>query len=178
MKIPARVGSRPARVRKVGPSDRGEPTNGAGRREENRTLGFKSWLDRLSGRLRPTRATAEGEQPAAANPGTAPARADGAQQVTGTLVAINGDLRGQVFELFAGENKLGRGETSDVVLSASAISGEHAMIVHQEGIFAIVPLSENNPVLVNERQIDAAELLAGDTIRLGGTTFRFQTTGN
>jgi len=91
---------------------------------------------------------------------------------------MDGDLRGQVFELIAGENKLGRGETSDIVLSASAISGEHAMIVHQEGIFAIVPLSENNPVFVNERQVDAAELLDGDTIRLGQTTFRFQTSGS
>ena len=91
---------------------------------------------------------------------------------------MDGDLRGQVFELLAGENKLGRGETNDIVLSASAISGEHAMIVHQEGIFAIVPLSEKNPVFVNERQVDAAELLAGDTIRLGETSFRFQTTEN
>ena len=88
---------------------------------------------------------------------------------------MDGDLRGQVFELLAGENKLGRGETSDIVLAAPAISGEHAMIVRREGIFAIVPLSENNPVFVNDRQVDAAELVDGDTIRLGDTTLRFQT---
>ena len=91
---------------------------------------------------------------------------------------MDGDLRGQVFELLAGENKLGRGETSDILLSAPTISGEHAVIVQQEGIFAIVPLSEKNPVFVNERQVDGAALLDGDMIRLGDTTFRFQTTEN
>ena len=48
------------------------------------------------------------------------------------------------------------------------------MIVHQEGVFAIVPLSEKNRTYVNDREVDGAELSDGDTIRLGHTTFRFR----
>ncbi len=95
-------------------------------------------------------------------------------QVTGVLIAIDGELKGEVFKLFDGENKLGRGEASDVVLSSKWISREHAMVVNQEGVFAIVPLTEKNRTYVNDREVDGAELSDGDTIRLGHTTFRFR----
>jgi len=102
---------------------------------------------------------------------TAPYRKD---DVTGVLVAIDGELKGEVFPLFDGENKLGRAEASDLVLASKWISREHAMIVHQEGVFAIVPLTERNRTYVNDREVDGAELADGDTIRLGHTTFRFR----
>ena len=90
------------------------------------------------------------------------------------LVAVDGDLKGDVFRLFDGENKLGRAEASDVVLASKWISRAHAMIVHQEGVFAIVPLTEKNRTYVNDREVDGAELSDGDIIRLGHTTFRFR----
>jgi pSer/pThr/pTyr-binding forkhead associated (FHA) protein len=95
-------------------------------------------------------------------------------EVSAVLVTIDGDLKGDVFKLFDGENKLGRAEASDIVLPSKWISREHAMIVHQEGIFAIVPLTEKNRTYVNDREVDGAELSDGDTIRLGHTTFRFR----
>ncbi len=95
-------------------------------------------------------------------------------EVRGVLVAIDGELKGETFRILDGENKLGRTEASDVVLSSKWISREHAMIVHQEGVFAIVPLSEKNRTYVNDREVDGAELSDGDTIRLGHTTFRFR----
>jgi len=95
-------------------------------------------------------------------------------EVTAVLVAIDGDLKGDVFRVFDGENKLGRSETNDLVLASKWISREHAMIVHQEGVFAIVPLTEKNRTYVNDREVDGAELSDGDTIRLGHTTFRFR----
>ncbi len=102
---------------------------------------------------------------------TAPYRKD---DVAGVIVAIDGELKGEVFPLFDGENKLGRAEASDIVLASKWISREHAMIVHQEGVFAIVPLTERNRTYVNDREVDGAELSDGDTIRLGHTTFRFR----
>ena len=95
-------------------------------------------------------------------------------EVAGVLVAIDGDLKGDVFTIFDGENKLGRSEASDIVLSSQWISREHAMVVHQESVFAIVPLTEKNRTYVNDREVDGAELTDGDTIRLGHTTFRFR----
>jgi len=94
--------------------------------------------------------------------------------VAAVLVAIEGELKGEVYPLFDGENKLGRAEASDIVLPSKWISREHAMIVHQEGVFAIVPLTEKNRSYVNDREVDGAELSDGDTIRLGHTTFRFR----
>jgi hypothetical protein len=95
-------------------------------------------------------------------------------EVAGILVAIDGELKGEVFRLFDGENKLGRADSSDVVLASKWISREHAMVVHQEGVFAIVPLTEKNRTYVNGQEIDGAELSDGDVIRLGHTTFRFR----
>jgi pSer/pThr/pTyr-binding forkhead associated (FHA) protein len=94
--------------------------------------------------------------------------------VAAVLVAIDGELKGEVYPLFDGENKIGRAEASDVVLPSKWISRDHAMVVHQEGVFAIVPLTEKNRTYVNDREVDGAELSDGDTIRLGHTTFRFR----
>lgn len=95
-------------------------------------------------------------------------------EVVGVLVAIDGELKGEVFPLFDGENRLGRAESSEIVLASKWISRDHAMVVHQEGVFAIVPLSEKNRTYVNEREVDGAELSDGDSVRLGRTTFRFR----
>ena len=94
--------------------------------------------------------------------------------VAGVLVAIEGELKGGVFKLFDGENKLGRSESNDVCLASKWISREHAMLVHQDGVFAIVPLTEKNRTYVNDREVDGAELSDGDVVRLGHTTFRFR----
>jgi hypothetical protein len=95
-------------------------------------------------------------------------------EVIGVLVAIDGELKGQVFGLFDGENVLGRSQSSDAVLASKWISREHAMVVHQEGVFAVVPLTEKNRTYVNDREVDGAELSDGDSLRLGRTTFRFR----
>lgn len=95
-------------------------------------------------------------------------------EVVGVLAVVDGELKGEVFPLFDGENKLGRSTSADVVLPSKWISREHAMVVHSEGVFAIVPLTEKNRTYVNDREVDGSELSDGDTIRLGRTTFRFR----
>ena len=95
--------------------------------------------------------------------------------VRGVLVALEGELEGDVFCIRAGENKLGRSETCDVVLPSMKISREHATVICEEDMFAIAPLADKNPTLVNDEPTEGSELNDGDVIRMGRTTFRFRT---
>lgn len=95
--------------------------------------------------------------------------------VVGVLVAVDGELEGTLCAVRDGENKLGRAEDCEIVLPSVKISREHAKIVHSDGVFAIVPLKEENPTFVNEEATEGAELRDGDLVRLGQTTLRFRT---
>ena len=97
-------------------------------------------------------------------------------RLVGILIAIEGDdLVGELFKLFDGENKLGRSKDCRVKLTSEFISREHALLIHQEGMFVIKPLKDENPVLVNGEKTDGTALQDGDLVRLGRTTFRFRT---
>jgi pSer/pThr/pTyr-binding forkhead associated (FHA) protein len=94
--------------------------------------------------------------------------------VLGVLVGLEGKLQGEVYRLFDGESKLGRGEQCQVVLLSDRISREHALVMHQDGHFAIKPLSERNPTIVNGARVEGVELKDGDYLKLGDDTFRFR----
>jgi hypothetical protein len=135
-------------------------------------LSFRDWIDRITGR-RPQGNPGPAGSPVAGEPApeSAECRND---EVVGVLVAVDGELKGEAFCLFDGENTLGRAQTSDVVLASQWISREHAIVVHEEGAFAVVPLAERNRTYLNDREVDGAELGDGDALRLGRTTFRFR----
>jgi hypothetical protein len=97
--------------------------------------------------------------------------------VTAVLVGIDGDLSGEVFKLRAGENKLGRSESCDVVFPDPSlkISREHATVICEGDMFAIAPLNDKNPTFVNDEATEGSELNDGDLVRMGRTTFRFRT---
>jgi pSer/pThr/pTyr-binding forkhead associated (FHA) protein len=95
--------------------------------------------------------------------------------VTAVLVGIEGELLGKLYALTNGENKLGRAETCEIVLMSPTISREHANIVHQDGVFAIIPLSDKNRTYLNDEVVEGCELSDGDKLRMGRTTFRFRT---
>ena len=94
--------------------------------------------------------------------------------VVGVLVAIDSELKGQIFPIKPGENHLGRHKSSDVELKSEKISRSHAMLIHHDGIFVIKPLSDKNPTFLNDVRTDGDELGDGDTIRLGLTTLKFR----
>jgi hypothetical protein len=94
--------------------------------------------------------------------------------VVGVLVAVDGELEGQVFKLQDGENRLGRSTGCDVELPSKKISREHAKIIHQGGVFAIAPLSDQNPTLVNDEPTEGGELRDGDYVKVGRTVLRFR----
>lgn len=96
------------------------------------------------------------------------------QQVVGVLVAVDGELEGEIYRVADGENRLGRAEHCEIRLPSEKISREHAKIMHQGGVFAIAPLSDRNPTLVNGEPTEGSELQDGDTIKVGRTTLRFR----
>ena len=97
-----------------------------------------------------------------------------ADRIVGVLVAVDGPLEGEVYKLFDGENKLGRSPSCQVELPSAKISREHAKLIHRDGVFAIAPLSDRNPTILNDEPTDGAELGDGDFIKLGRTKFRFR----
>jgi hypothetical protein len=124
-------------------------------------------------------------EPYAAAPPPRPAAEDGATRyvsvptiargrVAGVLVAVEGELEGQIFAIRDGENRLGRAAGCEVRLDSEWISREHALLMHTGGVFAIKPLTPKNPTFLNDEQTEGAEVKDGDLIRLGRTSFRFR----
>jgi hypothetical protein len=95
-------------------------------------------------------------------------------QVVGVLVAVEGELEGEIYRLCDGENKLGRSPDCEVVMNSKRISRHHAKVIHQDGVFAVAPLSDQNPTLLNDEPTEGAELKDGDYVRVGRTNLRFR----
>jgi hypothetical protein len=95
--------------------------------------------------------------------------------VVGVLIAVEGELEGEVYRLFDGEMRIGRGSSCEVVLPSEWVSREHARVTHRGGAFAIESLSERNPTFVNDARTEGGELSDGDLLRIGKTTLRFRT---
>lgn len=85
------------------------------------------------------------------------------------LVAIEGELEGEIFELREGENLLGRSASADVVLPSEFISRAHARVLCRVGSLRIFPVSDKR-VEVNGEATSGCELKDGDRVRLGRTT--------
>jgi hypothetical protein len=95
--------------------------------------------------------------------------------VVGVLVAIDGEYEGEVYKLRDGENTIGRTKDCQVQMPSQYISRPHALLIHKEGMFAIRPLSTENPTFVNDDRImDVQQLTDGASIKVGRTTFRFR----
>ncbi|MEE8167187.1 MAG: FHA domain-containing protein, partial [Myxococcota bacterium] len=97
-----------------------------------------------------------------------------ASDIVGVLVAIDGELKGQMFRVSDGENRLGRRADCEIELNSQKISREHAILIHRDGKFVIKPLSDKNPTFLNEMQTTGNEVGDGDTIRIGLTTLKFR----
>ena len=95
--------------------------------------------------------------------------------VAAVLVAVDGDMKGEVFKLYEGENRLGRSESNDVVLASKWISRQHAKVIHRNGVFALVQLSKRNRTYLNDTPVESCEMKDGDLLRLGHTSLRFRT---
>jgi hypothetical protein len=95
-------------------------------------------------------------------------------QVVGVLVAVEGELEGEVYRVYDGENRIGRSPDCEIELPSKKISREHAKLIHQDGMFVVAPLSDKNPTILNDEPTEGAELSDGDTLKMGRTKFRFR----
>lgn len=88
------------------------------------------------------------------------------------LEVVQGRLKGQVFRLTRRETVLGRGDAADVNLEDPEASRRHCLITENKGVFRVEDQGSANGVFVNDRQVQSAELTAGDMIRVGNTELR------
>jgi pSer/pThr/pTyr-binding forkhead associated (FHA) protein len=93
----------------------------------------------------------------------------------GVLIAVEGELEGDVFRVPDGENLIGRDKQCSIVVPSEWISRTHAKLVHRDGLFVVAPMSDKNPTFVNDERTEGTELKDGDFLKLGKTTFRFRT---
>jgi FHA domain len=95
------------------------------------------------------------------------------------LVALRGGgLReGERFDLFGGLS-IGRSGEADLRIEDRYASGLHARIFSREGRTYVEDMSSTNGTLLNDAELHGeAELIDGDTIRIGDTEFRFEAGG-
>jgi len=89
------------------------------------------------------------------------------------LVAISGPARGESYELSGGEVSIGRSSSNDIRVEDLALSRRHAMVVKQEGRFAVRDLESNNGTFLNGAPVLEAVLTSGDRISMGDSVFVF-----
>lgn len=70
--------------------------------------------------------------------------------------------------------RLGRSLDNDIVLPEDPVSAEHCRLERHESSFRLVDLGSTNKTWVNGREIGNAVLKNGDEIRVGRTTFVFE----
>ena len=96
-------------------------------------------------------------------------------RVVGVLIGIKGNLEDEVYKIFDGEHKIGRGEDCQPRLPSERISREHARLIHENGRFAIESMNERNPTMINSIEKTSGTLKDGDELKLGRIdVFRFR----
>lgn len=109
----------------------------------------------------------------------APAFGDGPHGGDSWLVAVHGGgLRaGERFDLIGGLS-IGRSKEADVQIEDRYASGLHARIFSRDGRTYIEDMRSTNGTLLNDAELKGeAELIDGDTVRIGDTAFKFEATG-
>lgn len=89
------------------------------------------------------------------------------------LTILDGERRGERFEFAGRIFSIGRSSNNDIVLSDHAVSSRHCEVLSLGGNFFIVDKKSRNGTWLNGREIERAQLLSGDKIGVGDTTFVF-----
>jgi hypothetical protein len=86
------------------------------------------------------------------------------------LKIVNGAQAGQIYNLHAGKNKLGRSPSSDLCIPTNGVSKEHLEITLQGNHLSLVDLRSSNGTFVNGSRIQSAVIRPGDKITLDKIT--------
>ena len=106
----------------------------------------------------------------------APAFGDAAFAGDAWLVATRGGglQAGERFDLIGGLS-IGRSKEADVQIDDRYASGVHARIFSRDGRTYIEDMNSTNGTLLNDAELKGeAELIDGDTVRIGDTQFNFE----
>jgi hypothetical protein len=99
-----------------------------------------------------------------------------AQDSTAVLVVRTPPLdRGRYAGVTGAGLVVGRGESSDLVLTDPSVSRRHAMIRRRDGKYAVEDLGSLNGTYLNGKRVTAPSTLRdGDNLRFGGTAAEFR----
>ena len=105
----------------------------------------------------------------------APLQQSEKRKLVGWLVTFDHDEYGQDYKLYVGKNKIGSAPGSDILITDSTISGDHAVILFRDNEFLVKDNFSTNGTRINGVSIDEGKLKADDEIKLGNTSFKFKT---
>lgn len=98
-------------------------------------------------------------------------------QTGDTLTVQSGNDRGSTHNLPGKDMVVGRGQSSDIVLDDVKVSREHARLVYNNGMWAVLDLGSANGTYLNGQKISGQQPLAnGDKIKIGDTVLVFGAT--
>ena len=79
---------------------------------------------------------------------------------------------GAVLEVTRPDVVVGRHSRADVCLALPDVSRRHCRMVHAGGRWEVIDLKSLNGIWVNDQAVEQAALNHGDTLRIGGFTFK------
>ncbi len=94
-------------------------------------------------------------------------------QLLGWLVPVAGPLKGELFAL-SPASSVGTDADCHVVLIDPYMSGKHAEINVEAGIWVLKDLGSTNGTFVNDKRIDKRELVDNDFIKFGNSLVKFK----
>ncbi len=96
--------------------------------------------------------------------------------VVGWLVVRSGPRASDQLKLRVGSNTIGRdGRKAHLVVEDPSVSGEHAKVRFENGVFVIYDLASTNGTYVNGHRVEKQRLMDNDLIRLGRMECVFKT---
>ena len=94
----------------------------------------------------------------------------------GWLVPLEGPQTGELFQL-SGRCVIGTAPECEVIMRDPSISSRHAEFSAAGNTFRINDLGSTNGTYVNEKRVSNSDLVDGDNLRLGRTSFKFKSIG-
>jgi len=99
------------------------------------------------------------------------------RKLVGWLVTYSFDAMGADFKLYEGRNTIGRDVDCNVTVNDPQMTGKHATILFQDGVFFLKDEFSTHGTFVNDKKMrpdSSQEINDGDKIRLGKTDFKFR----
>ncbi len=88
------------------------------------------------------------------------------------LIGLTDILDGKTFPLEKETITIGRLAENDIVINSKSISGYHAEIKLDHGVYFLIDLNSTNGTFLNGSKVDQQEIRAGDIIRINNFNFK------